>query len=318
MNNKEILKERWDKIDNELNKYSKVFNYDVKTRIKRLIKAFNITSDSLYSYMKKADLTMFKSELQDVEAKGYLEYKINQMLKRTKIKYYEALQLLIEIAYHNTFKKNKEFEDELFTATAIITSEIVQRESYKVRKPLFRRFHLIPFPNYLLPHIMSLPLYLGYNWEEYKENMIQYNANKMYRNIVVDIQQGRLDTETGVNTGIDTSLDRYDRTFEIERKRYITALDNQVASVSNQVALWGMEKQGIKEVIFVAVMDERTTNICKSMNGQVFKINELNVYQRYARNDDEELTTYRTDGLKIGENQPALHYNCRSVLYPHR
>lgn len=305
MTNKEILNKRWKPIDTEINKFIKHFKYDVKTRINAYLKTFSINNDNLYAYMKTQELSMFKMELQDIEANDYLQYKINQMLKRTKIKNYEALQLLIEIAYYKTFSKNKKFEDELFNATATITSEIVQKESYDI-KPHIRKYHYIPIPLYLLPHIMSTPLYLGYNWLEYKQNMISYNANKMYRNIVVDIQQNRLD------------LDKYDRTFEIDRKRYLTALDNEVASLSSYVALWGMEKQGIKQVQFIAVMDERTTHICESMDRQIFKINDWNTYYRYANNNDERTTMYKTYGLQIGENMPALHINCRSILIPYK
>ena len=307
MTNKEILDKRWKPIDVEINKFIKNFKYDVKTRINAYLKTFSINNDNLYDYMKTKELSMFKTELQDVydNTSDYLKYKISQMIKRSKIKNYEALQLLVEIAYFKTFQKAQKFEDELFNATTTITSEIVQRESYEIR-PRLRKYHYIPIPLYLLPHIMSTPLYLGYNWLEYKQNMIQYNANKMYRNIVVDIQQNRLD------------LDRYNRTFEIERKRYLTALDNEVASLSSYVSLWGMEKQGIKQVQYIAVMDDRTTNICQSMNGQIFKINDWNTYYRYANNNDERTTMYKTFGLQIGENMPALHFNCRSILIPYK
>lgn len=307
MTNKEILDKRWKPIDAKIQDFTKKMKYDVKTRINAYLKMFSINNDNLYDYMKTQELSMFKSELQDIqdEVSDYLKYKVNQYLKRTKIKNNEALQILIEIAYYKTFKKTQKFEDELFNATAIITSEIVQKESYDLR-PHIKKYHLIPLPNYLLPHLMSLPLYLGYDWLSYKENMIQYNANKMYRNIVVDIQQKRLD------------LDKYKRTFEIERKRYLTALDNEVASLSSYVSLWGMEKQGVKKVQFIAVMDERTTNICQSMDRQIFKINDWNTYYRYANNNDEKLTMYKTYGLQIGENQPSLHFGCRSILIPYR
>ena len=307
MTNKEILDKRWKPIDAKIQDFTKKMKYDVKTRINAYLKMFSINNDNLYDYMKTQELSMFKSELQDIqdEVSDYLKYKVDLMIKRTKIKNYEALQILIELAYYKTFKKAQKFEDELFNATAIITSEIVQRESYDLR-PHIKKYHLIPLPNYLLPHLMSLPLYLGYDWLSYKENMIQYNANKMYRNIVIDIQQNRLD------------LDRYKRTFEIERKRYLTALDNEVASLSSYVSLWGMEKQGIKKVQFIAVMDERTTHICESMDRQIFKINDWNTYYRYANDKDEKLTMYKTYGLQIGENQPALHYNCRSILIPYK
>jgi len=307
MTNKELLDQRWNPLDKEFNNFTKNFKYDVKTRINAYIKTFSISSDNLYDYMRTQELSIFKTELQDIQddVNDYLKYKVNQMLKRTRIKNYEALQLLIEIAYFKSFQKNQKFEDELINVSVKITSEMVQRQSYDI-KPHIKKYHLIPLPNYLLPHLMSLPLYLGYDWLSYKQSMIQYNANKMYRNIVIDIQQKRLD------------LNKYDRTFQIEKKRYLTALDNEIASLSSYVSLWGMEKQGIKQVQFIAVMDEKTTNICQSMDRQIFKINDWNVYYRYENNNDEKTSKYTTFGLQIGENQPALHYNCRSILIPYK
>lgn len=304
----EKIKEYWENIDKQINKFSSKFKYDIKQRIRRIIREFNITRDNLYDYLKTDDLSMLKSELQDVKSDDmgdYLKFKIDKMLNRTKIKYYEALQLLIDVAYFKMMNNSKKFEDELFTATTTYTSEFYQRISYDI-KPRLKRFHLIPFPNYLIPHLMSTPLYLGYNWLEYKQNMIDYNANKTYRKVVIGIQQNKLD------------LDSYDNAFNIDRKRYITALDNEIASLCSDVALWGMEKQNIKKVIYVAVMDDRTTKICESMNGQVFNVNDWNIYYRYADNKDERMTKYETKGLKVGENQPALHFNCRSVLYPYK
>lgn len=306
MNNN--IKTFWQNIDKELKKFNGKFKYDIKQRITRVIREFNISRDNLYEYMNKDDLSMFKSELQDNindDMSEFLRYKINKMLNRTKIKYWEALQLLIDICYFQVMNNAKKFEDELFTATMTYTSEFYQRISYDVRKPM-RRFKMWPFPNHIIPHLMSTPLYLGYNWLEYKQNLIDYNANKTYRKIVVGIAQNNFDIKT------------YERSFEIERKRYMTALDNEVASLSSQVALWGMEKQGIKKVIYVAVMDDRTTNICQSMNGQIFNVNDKNIYFRYANNNDERMTKYETQGLQIGENMPSLHYQCRSVLYPYR
>ena len=304
----EKIKTFWQNIDKKLKTFNNSFNYDVKQRITRIIREFNITRDNLYEYLKTSDLSMFKSELQDVEKDNmgdYLKYKIERMLQRTKIKYWEALQILIDIAYFKTMEKSKKFEDELFTATTTYTSEFYQRISYNI-KPRLKKYHLIPFPNYLIPHLMSTPLYLGYNWLEYKQTLINYNANKTYRKIVVGIAQNNFD------------IDTYDKSFNLERKRYITALDNEVASLCSQVAMWGMEKQGIEKVIYVAVMDNRTTRICQSMNGQIFDVNGKNTYYRYANENDERTTKYVTEGLKIGENCPSLHFSCRSVLFPYK
>ena len=96
----EKIKTFWQNIDKKLKTFNNSFNYDVKQRITRIIREFNITRDNLYEYLKTSDLSMFKSELQDVEKDNmgdYLKYKIERMLQRTKIKYLEALNILIYI-----------------------------------------------------------------------------------------------------------------------------------------------------------------------------------------------------------------------------
>lgn len=308
------IKDFWKSIDKELKKFNGRFKYDIKQRITRIIREFNITRDNLYEYMSKDDLSMFKSELQDSlddNMSDYLKYRIDKMLGRTKIKYWEALQILINIAYFQVLNNASKLEDEIINNTMIITNKFYQQESYEVLNQK-QDFHLIPLPNYLLPHLMSTPLYLGYNWLEYKQSLADTNANKTYRKIVVGIAQSSFDEKN------ETIMKTYEHSFEIERKRYVSALDNEIASLSSQVAMWGMEKQGVKKVMFVAVMDDKTTNICQSMDRQVFKVDDWNTYYRYERNNDEKMSKYTTYGLKIGENQPALHYNCRSVLYPIR
>lgn len=63
-------------------------------------------------------------------------------------------------------------------------------------------------------------------------------------------------------------------------------------SESQRVAF---EEGGVKQVVFTAVLDERTSDICRSMDGKVFYVSEL----------------------EVGVNQPPLHVNCRSTLFPY-
>ena len=308
MNEKDILKRRWEEIDNVFAKYQKQYKYNVKERVQAIINKYKITDKNLYLYLNNKDLSMFRIELQDALDENldeYTQFKIQRLIKRTKIKYIEILEILIELAYIKIDNNNKKFEDELFYNVADITSKQFQEDSYDI-KTRIKKFRLFPIPEYLIPNILATPLYLGYAWLEYKERNRQYVSNKMYRKVVVDLMGDRLD------------LDTYDNAINRDRKSYITALDNEIASLSSQVALWGMEKQGIKKVKFVAVIDERTTKVCKSMNGQIFDIKGRNTYMRYESESDTSPRRYVTDGLMIGQNQPALHYNCRSTLVPYK
>ena len=313
MNNKEILKKRWNEIDDELKKYLKKFKFSVKNRIQVILNTYKITSKNLYSYLNNKDLSIFKDELEEaleLELNDYLRYKTQRMINRTKIKYNELLEILIEIAYEKNDLSNKKIEDELFTNIAQKTSINVQKECKKVRK----KVKYIPIPLYLLPQLLATPLYLGYEWVNYKQSKNMYDASKIYRKLLIDLTKDE-----------EIDLSDYDKEFQTQRNQYIRfknndylgALPNEVASICNEVALWGMRKQGIKQVQFIAVLDEKTTHICESMNKQIFNVDDWNTYYRYSE-DDKKIIKYVTKGLVIGENEPALHYNCRSILIPYK
>lgn len=60
----------------------------------------------------------------------------------------------------------------------------------------------------------------------------------------------------------------------------------------NDMTVKVMKKKGYKKYKIMAVMDNRTSEICRSMNGKVFKLSEK----------------------KTGVNCPPFHPNCRSVI----
>lgn len=69
----------------------------------------------------------------------------------------------------------------------------------------------------------------------------------------------------------------------------------ELAYVKSVGQIDSFKELGVKQVEFVATLDERTSEICRYMDGKVFNINEL----------------------EIGVNAPPLHPNCRSVLSPY-
>lgn len=64
------------------------------------------------------------------------------------------------------------------------------------------------------------------------------------------------------------------------------------SSISEQEAY---RELGVEHQEFCATLDERTSKICRSMDGKVFKTSEI----------------------EIGVNAPPLHCRCRSVMVPH-
>ena len=75
-------------------------------------------------------------------------------------------------------------------------------------------------------------------------------------------------------------------------------IKNNLASASNwafnQGILSKMKKLGIKKYKFSAILDSRTSEICKSLHGRIYLISEA----------------------VVGLNFPPMHHYCRSVIVP--
>lgn len=67
------------------------------------------------------------------------------------------------------------------------------------------------------------------------------------------------------------------------------------ARVASEGQVDMFKQSGVKRVQFIATLDERTSEICRYMDGKIFDVKDL----------------------QIGVNQPPLHPNCRSVLSPY-
>ena len=92
------------------------------------------------------------------------------------------------------------------------------------------------------------------------------------------------------------SVERTSREF---RERFGVGISNATRLVrtetcyfENNAELAAYAEMGIEEFVFVATLDERTSDICQSMDGQRFKMSKA----------------------MVGENVPPLHPNCRSTI----
>ena len=92
------------------------------------------------------------------------------------------------------------------------------------------------------------------------------------------------------------SVERTSREF---RERFGVGISNATRLVrtetcyfENNAELAAYAEMGIEEFVFVATLDERTSEICQSMDGQRFKMSKA----------------------MVGENVPPLHPNCRSTI----
>lgn len=96
-------------------------------------------------------------------------------------------------------------------------------------------------------------------------------------------------------------------------------LDEELSYLVNNTLLRAYKDAGIDKVRFVASIDEKTTEMCESLNNQVFSMTKENRFTRYSADAGGEII-YRVKGLKAGVNLPPIndHFHwCRSTIYPY-
>jgi SPP1 gp7 family putative phage head morphogenesis protein len=339
MNNNKILNGRWKEVDKLITSFIPKNNKINKTMYDNLQSIFDgidFNYNGLNSYASINQIKRLRTRIENIRdlygISGYVGYQLNNLSKRTKIKNKDLLKGFIMVEYYRQYIEQNKLESELFKEIASITYEYSQKETIKAlgKKRLFKKPRLLTVPEAFLLQLIGMSSFNGFNWYDYKEGNISYNTGKLYETIAINMQQ-----EKPINVNSDeimSLLKKQEKTYIAKKKEprdkvyedyksdFYGSLDNQIAFLVNQIALKGMKDQGCKSVLFIAVMDDHTTDMCKSLDGQIFSIKDWNKYSRYSKEDDKNVI-YTTKGLETGANLPPInngfHY-CRSTIYPYR
>lgn len=329
MNNQKILKERWEDIDKGLSSFyqnNKKIDRKFKDAIQDILDSIKFKPEDIYKYADIKFIAKLQKKIKDLKSKGdlkgYTGYLLSKLYKSTKLKNNEVLKGLFLVEY---YKKNEEL-DEIESILFKSVSEISYHQEIRRLKP--RKWKHLTLPDAFIYSLLINPVYNGYKWFDYKDGNINYYATMLYDAVEDLMNRGQ---------ELDVYNPEISKVFDKEQKRYLNkkkdiplkediyidefygSIDDLVCYIANVSALQGMIDSGVKKVQFVAVLDDVTTEMCKSLNGQVFDIFEWNTYDRYSKADDKNVI-YKTKGLKLGENLPPINNNyhhCRSTIYPY-
>ena len=82
------------------------------------------------------------------------------------------------------------------------------------------------------------------------------------------------------------------RELDIDYRKSQRIVRTEINRAANSVTLDRLKQNGVEKFIFIATLDNRTSDICREFNGKIFNV---------------------ADGIQ-GVNIPALHPNCRSTV----
>lgn len=315
----EILKTRWKDVDKLLAKYSKDYKKLNKKTQDKLQDVFNLIKvpyqdlNKPISKQEKARLDRFILELQESGLlSDYFGYRARLILNKKKVTYSEMLRIMIEGCYIQENKELDEVNNLLYYEIADNAYQQGIREA-GILKPI----HLhIPFETMYL--LLNIPL-LEATAEVYLMALELDHAEEIYKRALMILQQGR---ELNINSRELQELIKKQQRSIInirEEGQPTGAMSNITDNLVNDAYLQVAKDNNIQKVRFIAEMDERTTRMCKNMNGMIFNVQAENKFKRYFGYDAKHLyyKTITCYGLVKGLNMPPIdnHFHwCRSTL----
>jgi hypothetical protein len=312
----------WKQHDNYMRQLKQLYNKTSKqtqNRLQELFDTFDFTSENIYNIADNKTKKRINTYIEQWKEQGllknnnYFSVLANNIYKRTRVKNSEILELLIYSAYIEEQSKLEEKEKQIMYEDTNYYYEEGQKEVNKKKKPSILEMALFLA-------LLDQPNYSGFNWEQYVEATMQYNAQQIYKQVILNIQQKK-DLEID-SSEFQTIINRQNnQKLNINDDKISGAADMQMIGLNNLAKVEGIKKiaEDNSKVRFIAVEDDKTTLMCDSLNNQEFYINKENVFDRYYGETQKELKIQRIrcNGLVLGLNLPPIQHHfhyCRSTI----
>lgn len=310
----------WEQHDNYMKQLKQLYNKTSKqtqNRLQELFDTFNFTTENIYNIADNKTKKRINAYIEQWKEQklliGYFGVLANSIYRRTRVKNSEILELFIYSAYIEEQNKLEEQEKQIMYEDANYYYEEGQKEVNKKKKP-----SIIPMALFLA--LLDQPNYSGFNWKQYIETTIQYNAQQIYKQVILNMQQQK-DLEID-SSEFQTIINRQNnQKLNINNDKISGAMDLQMIGLNNLAKVEGIKltTEDNSKVRFIAVEDEKTTLMCDSLNNQEFYINKENIFDRYYGENQKELRLQRIrcNGLVLGLNLPPIQHHfhyCRSTI----
>lgn len=292
----------WKQHDNYMKQLKQLYNKTSKqtqNRLQELFDTFNFTSENIYNIADNKIKKRINTYIEQWKEQGllknnnYFTVLANNIYRRTRVKNSKILELLIYSAYIEEQNKLEEQEKKIMYEDANYYYEQGQQEINKKKKP-----SILTMALFLA--LLDQPNYSGFNWEQYIETTIQYNAQQIYKQAILNMQQQK-DLEID-SSEFQTIINRQNnQKLNINNDKISGAVDLQMIGLNNLAKVEGIKSnaEDNAQVEFWALTDEHSTEMCQSMNMMRFYINKENKFDRYWGNSkkDVKIMPVRVKGL---------------------
>lgn len=286
---KRALENKLSAIENEedyLRRISSIYDHANKQIDEKLARVYaryakenNLTLEEAYKQLPKKMETEYKNDVMDYVSKAkdpsYKQYLLNQsiMHKHSVLDQLrtEMRSVIYDIDMEETGGK---FLEKIFTDSNY-------RAQYSNNEEAFAKVDKQKIQNLLKENWSG-----GGNFSE----LIWKDREKLVKALDDIVMKG---LATGDN--YDKMSDKLAKRMDTSKSNAKRLIMTESARMENEGLLSYYERIGAKQLIFVATLDMKTSEICRAMDGTIIPIEDA----------------------KIGLNVPPLHPYCRSVISPH-
>lgn len=284
------------------------------------MKTLNLNNENLYNIADTKTKNIVDTYIEEWKDKGlltgYFGILAKNIYSRTRVKNSEILELMIYGAYIEEQSKLDEYEQQIMYDDVNYYYEVGQQEVLETQKKK-KKPSILDMALFL--YLLDQPNYTGLNFKQCIEATIQYNANQLYRQTLINIQQQKeLEIE---NNEFQNIINRQQNTkLCINNDKISGFMDMQMIGLNNLAKVEGIKEQDNNaKVRFIAVIDGNETKMCHSLDNQEFYTNKENVFDRYygEKQDELRIERIRCKGLILGLNLPPIlhHFHfCRSTI----
>lgn len=315
----------WQYHDSKMRELKKIYtriNKQTQNRLQEIFDSIDFDFNNLYSIANNKTRKRIHAYIEEWKDKGLLTGYFGMLainiFKKTRVKNSEILELLIYSAYIE--EQNKIQESELNILKDVVNYYYQQgQEEVNNTLPKNKRKTVSVIPDAIFLALLDTPNAKGYVWEQYIQAMMKYNAEQIYRQATIDLQQQKeLDITNDIYQNI---IKRQNNSkLNINEEKISGDIDLTLIGINNQAKLKGISSvDNDAKVVFLSNLDGTETPMCHSLNNQEFYINRENVFDRYYGDTPKTLSIQRIKcfGLVPGLNLPPVNHHfhwCRSIV----
>ena len=322
----------WEYHDNKMRELKKLYNKiskQTQNELQELLDTFNFTLENLYSIVDTKTKTRLNEYIEDWKEKklltGYFGVLANNIYNKKRVKNSEILELLIYYVYiHEQSKLDNEEQQIMYDDV----NYHYKQGFDEVNETLENKKSFSVMEMALFLALLNQATYNGYTYKQNIQATMQYNVQQIYKQAIYNIQQEK---EIKINSSEFQRLinQQNNQRLCINGNKISGAIDLITIGLDNQAKIEGIKEsvqdktqddvQDNTQVRFIAVEDEKTTEMCQSLNNQLFYVNKENTFDRYYGETAKDLRIerIRCNGLVLGLNLPPIQHHfhfCRSTI----